>query len=124
VRAQFGSVQSRLQYATNFIGTLVSHLSGIAGGFLAPSLALGAAVGSKVSTLGDYSNHSLLVLVGMSAFLSANLRAPFTAWVVVMEMTDRHEAIFPLMVASLVGYGTMEFLLKLPKNSSKDISKP
>jgi H+/Cl- antiporter ClcA len=107
-----------------FFGTLVSHLSGIAGGFLAPSLALGAAVGSKVSTLGDYSNHSLLVLVGMSAFLSANLRAPFTAWVVVMEMTDRHEAIFPLMVASLVGYGTMEFLLKLPKNSSKDISKP
>jgi H+/Cl- antiporter ClcA len=38
----------------------------------------------------------------MAAFLSGVTRAPFTAFVLVLEMTDRHSAIFPLMVASLV----------------------
>jgi len=98
-----------------FAGTIISHLSGCAGGFLAPSLALGAAIGSKLAVLTHYSNPHLLVLVGMSAFLSANLRAPFTAWVIVMEMTDRHQAIFPLMVASLTASGTIRYLLERKK---------
>ncbi|MFM8269432.1 MAG: chloride channel protein [Pseudomonadota bacterium] len=93
-----------------FLATSLSHLSGCAGGFLAPSLALGAAIGSWFSTLTDYSNHNLLVLVGMSAFLSAVVRAPFTAWVIVMEMTDRRSAIFPLMVASIASYATSHFI--------------
>jgi len=93
-----------------FLATTLSHLSGCAGGFLAPSLALGAAIGSWFSTVTNYSNHNLLVLVGMSAFLSAVVRAPFTAWVIVMEMTDRRSAVFPLMVASLVSYGTSRFI--------------
>lgn len=93
-----------------FLATSVSHLSGCAGGFLAPSLALGAAIGSWFSTITDYSNHNLLVLVGMSAFLSAVVRAPFTAWVIVMEMTDRRSAVFPLMVASIASYGTSHFI--------------
>lgn len=97
--------------AARFFGTIVSHLSGSAGGFLAPSLALGAAIGSKLSVLVNYPNHGLLVLVGMAAFLSAIIRAPFTAWVIVMEMTDRHQAIFPLMVASLVSHGTLVLIM-------------
>jgi H+/Cl- antiporter ClcA len=102
-----------------FAGTIISHLSGCAGGFLAPSLALGAAIGSKLAVLTHYSNPHLLVLVGMSAFLSANLRAPFTAWVIVMEMTDRHQAIFPLMVASLTASGTIRYLLERKKVTPK-----
>lgn len=101
--------------AARFFGTAISHLSGCAGGFLAPSLALGATIGSQLATMTGYSNHNLLVLVGMSAFLSANLRAPFTAWVIVLEMTDRHGAIFPLMVASIVSHGTLTFLLERKK---------
>jgi H+/Cl- antiporter ClcA len=92
-----------------FLATTLSHLSGCAGGFLAPSLALGAAIGSWFADVTQYSNHNLLVLVGMSAFLSAVVRAPFTAWVIVMEMTDRRSAIFPLMVASLASYATSHF---------------
>lgn len=104
-RASWSLILGRL------VGTVLSHLSGCAGGFLAPSLALGAAIGSKLAELTSYSNHGLLVLVGMSAFLSANLGAPFTAWVIVLEMTDRHSAIFPLMVASLVAHATSSLLL-------------
>lgn len=101
-----------------FFGTIISHLSGCAGGFLAPSLGLGAAVGSMLATLTSYSNHELLVLVGMAAFLSAIVRAPFTAWVIVMEMTDRHQAIFPLMVASLVSHGTLVLIMDRRKGKS------
>ncbi|NBX67791.1 MAG: chloride channel protein [Proteobacteria bacterium] len=97
-------------FFARFFGTIASHLSGCAGGFLAPALALGATIGSLFSTAIDYPNHNLMVLVGMAAFLSAIVRAPFTAWVVVMEMTDRHQAIFPLMIASLVSHGTLSFI--------------
>lgn len=92
-----------------FLATTLSHLSGCAGGFLAPSLALGAAIGSWFADITDYSNHNLLIIVGMAAFLSAVVRAPFTAWVIVMEMTDRRSAIFPLMVASIASYATSHF---------------
>lgn len=97
-------------FFSRFIGTIVSHLGGGAGGFLAPSLALGATIGSLFSSFIHYPNHNLMVLVGMAAFLSAIVRAPFTAWVIVMEMTDRHQAIFPLMVASLMSYATLTFV--------------
>ena len=101
--------------AARFFGTVISHLSGCAGGFLAPALGLGAAIGSMLATLASYPNHELLVLVGMSAFLSAIVRAPFTAWVIVMEMTDRHQAIFPLMVASLISHGTLALIMSRRK---------
>ncbi|MBI4403468.1 MAG: chloride channel protein [Deltaproteobacteria bacterium] len=101
-----------------FFATLLSHLSGCAGGFLAPSLGLGAAIGSKAAVLSGYANHNLLVIVGMAAFLSAIIRAPFTAWVIVMEMTDRHSAIFPLMVASLISCSTAKFLVERPHRTS------
>lgn len=107
-----------------FVGVIFSHLSGCAGGFLAPSLALGAAIGSKLAVLTGYANPTLLVLVGMAAFLSANLRAPFTAWVIVMEMTDRHQAIFPLMVASVAASGTMSFLLERRRTPKEKTPPP
>lgn len=97
-------------FLSRFLGTIVSHLGGGAGGFLAPSLALGATIGSLVSSFIHYPNHNLMVLVGMAAFLSAIVRAPFTAWVIVMEMTDRHQAIFPLMVASLISHATLSYI--------------
>lgn len=92
-----------------FLSTWVSSLSGCAGGLLAPSLALGASIGSKFSQLIHHPNHGLLVIVGMASFLSATMRAPFTAWVIVMEMTSRNSAIFPLMVASLTSWVTVKF---------------
>lgn len=94
---------------SRFIGPIFSHLSGCAGGFLGPALALGGALGSQFAHLTGYSNSHLLVMVGMAAFLSAIIRAPFTAWVIVMEMTSSHAAIFPLMLSSLVAFGSLKF---------------
>ena len=96
--------------AARFFGTIFTHLSGCAGGFLAPSLALGAAIGSWFAVITKYHSHNLVVLLGMAAFLGAITRAPFTALVIVMEMTDSHAAIFPLMVACLASNATESFL--------------
>jgi H+/Cl- antiporter ClcA len=105
-----------------YAATFLSHLSGCSGGFLAPALALGAAIGSKLATVFNYPNHNLIVLVGMSSFLSAIIRAPFTGWVIVMEMTDRHSAIFPLMVGSMCAHGVVKYFVDREKPSIPAIS--
>ncbi len=46
----------------------------------------------------------MLVLAGMTAFLSGVTRSPFTSAILVLEMTDRHSAIFQLMYAAMIGY--------------------
>lgn len=94
--------------AARVLGSLFSFTAGGAGGIFAPSLASGAAIGGWLTdALGLASNRgqfNLLVLAGMTAFLSGVTRSPFTSAILVLEMTDRHSAIFQLMYASVVGY--------------------
>jgi H+/Cl- antiporter ClcA len=81
---------------------IIANAAGGATGIFGPSLSAGAAIGSKFAELTQTPYPNLMVLLGMASFLSAVTRAPFTAFVLVLEMTDRHSAIFPLMMASLV----------------------
>lgn len=96
------------EVAGRLLGPLFSMSSGAAGGIFAPSLASGAAVGGWLTeNLGLAENRgqfNLLVLAGMTAFLTGVTRSPFTSAIIVLEMTDRHSAIFQLMYASIVGY--------------------
>lgn len=84
-----------------FIGTIVSYMSGAAGGLFSPSLAVGATIGSWLSDLFNVPYSNLMVLLGMTGFLTGVTRTPFTAFILVLEMTDRHSAIFPMMLAAL-----------------------
>ena len=45
---------------------------------------------------------NLFVLLGMIGFLTGVTHAPFTAFVLVLEMTDRHTAILPMMATALI----------------------
>jgi H+/Cl- antiporter ClcA len=85
-----------------FLGPLATSLTGCAGGIFAPSLAAGAAIGAKLALLArpDYTN--LIMVLTMIGFLTGVTRAPFTSFVLVLEMTDRHSAIFPMMATSLI----------------------
>jgi H+/Cl- antiporter ClcA len=38
----------------------------------------------------------------MIGFLTGVTRTPFTAFILVLEMTDRHAAIFPMMMVALI----------------------
>ncbi|HYK44196.1 MAG TPA: chloride channel protein [Parafilimonas sp.] len=48
------------------------------------------------------SDTNLLILCGMVAFLTDVTRTPFTSAILVLEMTDRHDVIFHLMLAGMV----------------------
>lgn len=88
------------------LGPLFSFSAGGAGGIFAPSLAAGASIGGWIAPLFEPSRgqFNLLVLAGMTAFLTGVTRSPFTSAILVLEMTDRHSAIFQLMYAAMVGY--------------------
>ncbi|MEZ4814105.1 MAG: chloride channel protein [Bdellovibrionota bacterium] len=85
-----------------FIGPILTYISGVAGGIFAPSLAAGGAFGALIADSLDVSNHNLLVMLGMISFLTGVTRTPFTAFVLVLEMTDRHSAIIPMMISALL----------------------
>lgn len=87
-----------------FAGTIASFILGGAGGVFAPALAAGASIGSVMSGWFSMtgSNANILILAGMVGFLTGITRSPFTSAILVLEMTDRHNVIFHLMVAAMV----------------------
>jgi H+/Cl- antiporter ClcA len=48
------------------------------------------------------ANTNVVILAGMAGFLTGVTRSPFTSAILVLEMTDRHNLIFHLMLASMV----------------------
>lgn len=90
--------------AQRFGGTMISYLSGAAGGIFSPSLAVGATIGSYLSHFFGSDHANLMVLLGMIGFLTGVTRTPFTSFILVLEMTDRHSAIFPMMLAALCAH--------------------
>jgi len=85
-------------------GTLVSFTTGAAGGIFAPALGAGASVGSLVASWFHVSDAdaNMLILAGMVGFLTGVTRSPFTSVILVLEMTDRHNVIFHLILAGMV----------------------
>ena len=80
--------------------TLLSYLSGIPAGLLAPSLSVGAGFGQFIADiLGDTSTVSFAIL-GMCGYLAGVTQAPLTSFIIVMEMTAQHAMVLPLMLTA------------------------
>jgi H+/Cl- antiporter ClcA len=89
--------------AAKFAATLLSSASGIPGGIFAPSLAVGAGIGDNIATLlPALAPHSAIVLLVMAAYLAGVTRAPLTSFIIMMEMTDSHHMLMPLMATALI----------------------
>ena len=84
-------------------GSIFSFTTGASGGVFAPALSAGASIGAAVSGMLHLTaaNTNLLVLAGMVGFLTGVTRTPFTSAILVLEMTDRHNLIFHLMLAGM-----------------------
>lgn len=104
--ARFSDVISR------FFGSLLTYANGGAGGIFAPTLSLGGSSGSFIDSLLNFNIGPLAVLIGMVAGLSALTQSPLTSFILILEMTDRHKAIFPLMLAAIIGHGLSKLILK------------
>ncbi len=94
--------------AAKILATSLTMWIGGSGGVFAPSLFMGAMLGSAYGALA----HSLLPgiavaagaygLVGMGAVFAAAARAPITAVIIIFELTGDYQIILPLMIAVVV----------------------
>ncbi|MEP7322542.1 MAG: chloride channel protein [Saprospiraceae bacterium] len=84
-------------------GPIVSFSTGASGGIFAPSLSAGASLGALFSGWFHLSDTetNLLILCGMTGFLTSITRSPFTSSILVLEMTNSHNVIFYILLTAL-----------------------
>ncbi|MEO5882283.1 MAG: chloride channel protein [Caldimonas sp.] len=98
-----GTQSEPLVYAFGkLVATWLSVWSGVPGGLFAPSLAIGAGIGSDVALFAGQADHAALIALGMVGFLAATTQAPLTAFIIVMEMIDGHAMVLSLMACALI----------------------
>jgi len=96
------------------LATLASYLSGIPGGIFAPSLAAGAGLGSVVAELLNGPGMEAIIILTMVAYFTGVVQTPITAFVIVMEMTDNHTMLLPLMATAFIAYGSSKLVCHEP----------
>ena len=93
---------------------MVSYLSGIPGGIFAPSLSTGAGIGAHIAEWLVNYPYGAIVLLAMVGYFAGVVQAPITAFVIVMEMTDQHQLILPLMATAFLATGISKSICKTP----------
>lgn len=109
-----------------FVNTILTATSGNAGGLVAPSIGMGAGVGSVVGQLMHIPDPKILMLCGMAAFLSAMLNVPLTAAIVIFETTGHSTLILPFLLSSLLGNfvgSNLSVTLSRKKKTAFDLNK-
>lgn len=110
-----GSMMSWYYGLAKMGATLLSSVSGIAGGLFAPTLAVGAGLGDNLSALMPFlAPHGAIVLLVMAAYLAGVTRSPLTSFIITMEMTDSHHMLLALMTAALVANAVSKLISPVP----------
>src|SRR4051795_13236272 len=90
--------------------TIVSYVSGNAGGIFAPSLYIGAMAGGAAGMLVrrfapfPTADPGAYALVGMGTLFAGIIRAPMTSVFMIFEITQDYQILVPLMVANLLSF--------------------
>ena len=109
-----------LLFCAKFLLTVLSYGSGVPGGIFAPLLVLGALVGLMTGQVSELMFPSLahtpaaFAVIGMAAAFAAIVRAPLTGIVLILEMTNNYEQLFPLLVACMLAFLVAERLQNKP----------
>ncbi|MES2354344.1 MAG: chloride channel protein [Pseudomonadota bacterium] len=93
-----------------FLATFISCFSGIPGGLFAPSLAIGAGIGANISAFMPATPAAAIILLGVTAYFSAVFQAPFTAFVIVAEITGNYAMLPPLIITAFIGTGVSRLI--------------
>jgi H+/Cl- antiporter ClcA len=96
------------------VAALVMAISGIPGGLFAPSLAAGAGVGADLHLMVPVVPLATMALLGMVGYFSGVVQSPLTAFVIVMEMTNDHDMVLPLIATSLLAYSVSRLICPHP----------
>jgi len=95
-----------------FLASTFSAISGIPGGVFAPSLSVGAGLGAFMHHIFPTVPLGALALLGMVAYLAGVVQTPITSFVIVLEMTEDHAMIIPLMVTALIANGVSRIICR------------
>jgi CIC family chloride channel protein len=92
------------------VATSLTLGSGGSGGIFAPSLFIGAMLGGALGTVAHMlfpayiAPSGAYAMVGMAAVFAGATRAPFTAIIMLFEMTRNYTIILPLMIAVVISF--------------------
>jgi len=84
------------------LATIVSYISGIPGGVMAPTLSAGAGFGANIAHFFTSVPVEATIILGMVAYFAGVTQAPITAFVIIMEMIDSHDMLLPLMATAFI----------------------
>ncbi|HYZ21790.1 MAG TPA: chloride channel protein [Rhodopila sp.] len=101
-----------------FAATVISYVSGIPGGIFAPSLSVGAGLGSILAPFVPAAPLGAMILLGMTAYFSGVVQAPITATVIVMEMTANQNLTIPLMATAFLSFAVSRLICRRPLYSA------
>ena len=101
-------------FLLKFLATVASYLSGIPGGIFAPSLSVGASLGSWLATFFTHTPARAIVLLGMVGYFSGVVQAPITAFVIVLEMTANQQMTIPIMATSMLAFAVSRLVCRRP----------
>ncbi|HET6306554.1 MAG TPA: chloride channel protein [Rhodopila sp.] len=108
------STLSPLYGVLKLAATVVSYVSGIPGGIFAPSLSIGAALGSVLAPLVPGAPVGAMILLGMTGYFCGVVQAPITSAVIVMEMTDNQSLMIPLMATAFLSFAVSRLVCRRP----------
>jgi CIC family chloride channel protein len=100
-----GSLQfASAAFGAKALGFTLVMATGLLGGTFAPSLFIGASLGSAIGhgarmIAGPTIDPGAYSLVGMGAYFGGFLRCPMAAVLIVLELTNDYDLILPLMLA-------------------------
>jgi len=95
-----------------FIATLATTISGIPGGIFAPSLSVGAGIGSLLAPFFSTVPSGTIAVLSMTAYFVGVVRAPLTSTIIVMEMTNNHTMLLPLIACALIAEGVASLVCR------------
>ncbi len=94
--------------------TFATFLSGIPSGIFVPSIATGAGFGVNLAHWIPIAPVSVMILLTITAYFSGMLQSPLTSFVIVMEMTNSHGILIPLMATAFFASGTSKLINPVP----------
>ena len=118
LNGQLGPILVFALIGLKLIATSLTLGSGGSGGVFAPSLFIGAMLGSSFGSLlhlvfpGISVSPGAYALVGMAAVFAGAAQAPISAILILFEMTGDYKIILPLMVACVISTLVLKWISK------------
>lgn len=82
--------------------SIISFTSGVPGGIFFPILVMGSAIGAIFSQIYSSESLGIFIILSMAGFLTAIVRAPLTAIILIFEMTGNIQFLLPLSIVCLI----------------------